>query len=202
MMMLTHSKNVFSSQHGVVIIVALVMLLAMTLIGITVMTGSTMQERMAGNNRQSSIARLEAEAALRQAEQYISGLNFIVPDDVSADFTGQDGLYITHPIRTLTDPPTADFSYYANWTNTNSVQADGMNTGTTSPRYTIEYLGEFKEEGDINLAVDVEDRFAIGTSPLVFRITAIGFGQNQNIFSILQSTYATQRGSAPAPAAP
>ena len=186
-------------QRGVVLVVALVMLLVMTLIGITTMTSSTLQERMAGNNRQLSVARLEAEAALRQAEQYLANQNFSTSQGVADKFTNEAWLYVTHPIDDAQPtPPAKNPAMVDSWKGDDSISsqtATGMNSGDTAPRYIVEYLGKMKDRGSENLAVDVEDKFAgAEPSPLVFRITAVGYGQNPNIVSILQSTYATQQG--------
>lgn len=65
-------------QRGAVLIVALVMLLLLTIIGISSMRGTALQENMAHNLRENNIAYQAAEAALqlgvRQArELFISG---------------------------------------------------------------------------------------------------------------------------------
>ncbi|WP_256676067.1 PilX N-terminal domain-containing pilus assembly protein [Pseudomonas sp. SCB32] len=50
------------------LLVALIMLLLLTIIGISSMRSTTMQERMAGNLRDESHALQSAEAAMRQGE--------------------------------------------------------------------------------------------------------------------------------------
>ncbi|ANI13370.1 hypothetical protein A9C11_04940 [Pseudomonas citronellolis] len=55
-------------QQGAVLVVALIMLLLLTIIGISSMRGTTMEERMAGNLRDQSLALQAAEAAMRQGE--------------------------------------------------------------------------------------------------------------------------------------
>ena len=60
----THRK-----QHGVVIVVALVMLLGMTVLSVTSMTNSTLEEKMSANLRDREIAFQAAEAALRRGER-------------------------------------------------------------------------------------------------------------------------------------
>ena len=59
-------------QRGSTLIVALVFLLAMTLIGVTAMQGTTQQESMAGNLRQRNLAFQAAEAALRNGESLLT----------------------------------------------------------------------------------------------------------------------------------
>jgi type IV pilus assembly protein PilX len=52
-----------------VLIVALLFLVMLTLLGVTAMTGTTMEERMAGNARDNAVAFQAAEAALRDARR-------------------------------------------------------------------------------------------------------------------------------------
>lgn len=61
--------NFSHRERGAVLIVALLFLVMLTMLGITAMTGTTMEERMAGNARDKSIAFQAAEAALRDARR-------------------------------------------------------------------------------------------------------------------------------------
>jgi len=65
-------------QKGAVLIVSLVLLIIMTLLGISGMNDTVMQERMAGNQRNSTLAFQAAESALRAGEEFIDtwGLPF------------------------------------------------------------------------------------------------------------------------------
>jgi len=59
-------------QSGSALVIALVFLLLMTLIGVTAMQTTTLQERMAGNERDRNLAFQAAEAALREAEEWVA----------------------------------------------------------------------------------------------------------------------------------
>lgn len=61
------------SQTGAVLLVSLIMLLLLTLIGVTGMQTAGLEEKMAGNMRDRNIAFQAAEAALRDAERDIRG---------------------------------------------------------------------------------------------------------------------------------
>ena len=194
-------------QQGVILVVALIMLLVMTLIGVTLMSGSTLQERMAGNNRQLSLARINAEGALREAETYLDGLNIVAPgniprDVIAANFHGaDDGKYIEvieneYPqYEGNFDPLAYDMSDPANWNNPASVpyiSATATTTTAQAPRYVIEYIGRFSHGSpDIDVDVSEENKDLVATTPFVFQITAIGYGTDSNISAILQSTYTT-----------
>ncbi|MCC5858552.1 MAG: hypothetical protein JJT90_10370 [Ectothiorhodospiraceae bacterium] len=67
-------------ERGAALIISLLLLLVMTLIGVTAMQTSTLQERMAGNTRDRNLAFQSAEAALREGEDWVMG-NFVVLDD-------------------------------------------------------------------------------------------------------------------------
>lgn len=55
-------------QQGTALIIALVMLIAMTVLGLTSARSTLMQEQMTGNKRQKQVAFEAAEAALRTGE--------------------------------------------------------------------------------------------------------------------------------------
>lgn len=61
-----------AAQQGAVLIVSLLILLMMTVIGVTAMQTNFMEEKMAGNFRDVNLAFQAAEAALRDAEDDIS----------------------------------------------------------------------------------------------------------------------------------
>lgn len=60
--------NTAHQQSGFVLITSLVFLVVITLLAVSAMNRSTLQERMASNIREQSLARQAANAALRNAE--------------------------------------------------------------------------------------------------------------------------------------
>jgi type IV pilus assembly protein PilX len=67
------SKPSRRREQGTVLLVALMFLIVLTLLGLAAMTGTTLEERMAGNSRDYNIALQAAEAALRDAEADLKG---------------------------------------------------------------------------------------------------------------------------------
>ena len=61
-------------QRGSVLIVSLILLLVMTLLGLSAMQSSLMEETMAGNVRDRNMAFQAAEAALRDADAWLYSL--------------------------------------------------------------------------------------------------------------------------------
>lgn len=61
--------NTKSRQDGAVLFIALIMLLVLTIIGLTSIRGTSLQEGMAGNLREINLSFQAAEAGLRAGEQ-------------------------------------------------------------------------------------------------------------------------------------
>ncbi|EHQ53727.1 Tfp pilus assembly protein PilX [Ectothiorhodospira sp. PHS-1] len=73
-----------NAQTGSALIIALIFLLLITMIGVTAMQSTTMQERMAGNLRDGYLAFEAAEAALREGETWLDNGNNMLTADVTA----------------------------------------------------------------------------------------------------------------------
>lgn len=80
-------------QRGATLIIALIMLLLLTIIGLSSMRGTSLQESMAGNMRDGNLAFQAAEAALRQGEGVMDGKNL----DELRDIVELDGGYTSFP---------------------------------------------------------------------------------------------------------
>lgn len=63
-------REVRKSERGAALLVALIMLLLITILGVSAMQTTTLEEKMAGNLRDRHVAFQAAEAALRAGEQY------------------------------------------------------------------------------------------------------------------------------------
>lgn len=61
-------------QRGTILFVSLIILLLLTILGVTAMSNVTMEERMAGNLRDANLAEEAAEAALRSGEAWLTGV--------------------------------------------------------------------------------------------------------------------------------
>jgi type IV pilus assembly protein PilX len=59
-----------ASQRGAVLIVSLLFLVVLTMLGVTAMTSTTFEERMAGNARDAAVAMHAAESALGKARTW------------------------------------------------------------------------------------------------------------------------------------
>lgn len=171
-------------EDGAVLVVGLVMVLLMSIIGISAIRGSNLQEAMAGNMRERNLAFQASESALRVGETSVS-------DQVSRPLiTNSQGLYDdtyrapTTSILTFTDD---------NWKDAGKVKVTTLTLGgyvSREPTYIIEQL-----DPDIGIgaamegsAVDMEGMQNTGDiTP--YRVTARGFGAAQNAIKTLQTTY-------------
>ena len=78
------------SQNGSVLVTSLILLLVMTLLGLSAMQTSLMEETMAGNARDHNLAFQAAEAALRDADAWLYSLprapeTPVAPDPIPCD---------------------------------------------------------------------------------------------------------------------
>ena len=79
-------------ERGAALVVALVFLLVMTVLGVTSMRTTTLQERMAGNLQDKNLAFQAAEAALREGEEFLQQATL-------PPFAGANGLLGSSPYR-------------------------------------------------------------------------------------------------------
>lgn len=162
-----HSAQRPASQQGMVLIISLLFLLIMTVAGLAAMQGSTLQEKMAGNNRDQQLAFLAAEAALRDAEHYLQGTNI-------GPFDGNNGLYPS------SDTTANDWHTTTSWRN----YSGSLASTNQPPKY---FIKQFEDTaGDTNLSLAADEAV---TPDLLYSITAQGYGSTANSQVILQSTY-------------
>lgn len=165
-------------QHGVVLIMSLVILMVLSLLGVSSMKDSTLQERMSGNARDYQIAFDAAEIALRAGEDYLKAIA------LNADF---DDIGTSGKFNARTGNNSDAWRTESNWTSgrtTSFVLADvGKN-----PEYMIEIVEsdygnpealESEEEGGGTGALEIA----------LYRITARGYGKNVNTRVMLQADF-------------
>ena len=173
------SINHLQKQTGSALIIALTILLVLTVLGVSAMRTTSLQDKMAGNARDSQIAFEAAEYALRQAELALQN-NTVIDANFSA--TGGTGAYYT-----------AKGVNAEAWTVENNwLGAVDANTYTGDvakmPHYMIQ---------KIDAKVNTEnvpgtgggygvDRF-VGLD--IYQVTARGYGISPNSRVMLQSHY-------------
>lgn len=155
-------------QGGAVLAVGLVFLVLLTLLGVTAMQVTGMEERMAGNLRDRNLAFQAAEFALREGEESVRNQDNWIDDGACRPFCG------------LEDAG-PDLNSYA-WDGTSDFAvADPIHGVAQQPRYFIEYLGLRK--------CTEKYRCDDGGPKEVFRITVRATGRNPNTVVLMQTTY-------------
>ncbi len=166
----TTTARSIDGERGAALIVALVMLLIMTVLGVTAARNTNLQERMAGNLRDSNLAFQSAERALREGETFLRGATL-------PPFTGANGLL------TMQDGAgQAAFWGSDTWWVANGRAATGMAHVNRAPLYVIEELPAVENPGGSLVFGELPD---IG----FYRITAQGQGGSADAITILQTTY-------------
>lgn len=194
-------------EKGAVLIVALLFLVMLTLLGVTAMTGSTMEERMAGNARDTSVAFQAAEAALRDARRDLGeyplafGGRRNLPTGWAlntANFGVDFGAATCNPA-----PAGQGLCWPDVYTGGEAVQLPPLppvHSMTAAP--SVPY-GQFTGSSPL-LGVSAQPRYLVEMFCLVdddlssgpkcnfFRITAVGYGASPSTLVTLQEIYAKE----------
>ncbi|MEM9404230.1 MAG: PilX N-terminal domain-containing pilus assembly protein [Pseudomonadota bacterium] len=164
-------------QRGAVFIVSLVILLVVTMLAISSMQSTALEERMAGNTNDRNLAFQSTESALREAEVFIESITSL------GNFNGTGGLIG----RTDAEPSLYDQS---TWGPEGNHVVAGTDFGSyEAPRYFIKnFTTVTGTEGALNLSGYGDNK---GTGDVtVFRLTARGIGAGADSAEvILRSQY-------------
>ena len=170
-------------QNGAVLAVSLLILVVLTIIGISSMVTTSLEEKMSGNFRDRQIAFNVAETTLAYAENFANNnINSAsIFDDTNGFYAAYNGPGLHNSFDTATW-----------WTGTNSVELPGsVSIGTVAarPRFTIEYRGEVGEEEGTSINIGGYGESTGGGAIESFRITVRAVGLTNNSVVILQSYY-------------
>jgi type IV pilus assembly protein PilX len=186
------SPDMYSSrkQRGAVLIVALIFLLVMTILILASVRGTVMQERMASNLYDRSLAFQAAEAALREGERYVLE-SPPKPAGVGCDSSGN----CSKPAPTAVPV----WQVETNWDNAHDT-GDGhghvIEVGTlpVPPKFLIELLASDMPEVNLceSTAIDPDAPCFAGPEGLRYRITARS-GESGRAMVVLQSVFAVPK---------
>jgi type IV pilus assembly protein PilX len=175
-----------ASERGVVLVVGLILLLVLTLYGVTAMRSMVLEERMTGNTQDAQVAFQMAEAALREAELLLQQASLPAFDD-------NNGLYTFQPPTAAVPTPL--------WERDTTVwRAATVESGAPAPlqqaraEFLIEQilvLGTVGAGGSLQADAEINVR-----QQIVYRITARAWGVagagNPAPMAVLQSTFLRQ----------
>ncbi|WP_295543422.1 PilX N-terminal domain-containing pilus assembly protein [uncultured Thiohalocapsa sp.] len=207
-----HRCRALRHQRGAILIFGLVILLAVTLIGVGAQRTTVLQERLAGNMRQNNIALQAAEAGLQVGLTYVEEQDApIVPADdgaayvwtacsVAAAETLTDGASTDHPCQRRA-------AVIEHWRRPLSeLQAGGDDFGVAYPELTSMLPNAPQSDAAVAIpGVIMQPRIYIEaleehTSPdtqansfgqsvtYYYTVISVGFGGNAQARALLQST--------------
>lgn len=163
-------------ERGAVLVVSLIMLLIVTMIAVSSMQGTVMEEKMAGNTRDRNLAFQTTETSLREAERYIDGLASM------GSFTGTGGLY------GLTDNE-PDYATSTTWSDTaRHVVASDPHASYAAPRYFIKHYTLVEgSSGALNMSGYGDNK---GTGDVtIFKVTARSTGASAESAEVILRSY-------------
>jgi type IV pilus assembly protein PilX len=172
-------KESTGKQQGMVLITVLLILVVMTLLGISSMQSSNLEERMAHNTHDNNMAFQSAESGLRDAAGWI-GLLSVYP---KPDGTGTNGIYSKGNIGTAPADYTFDWDNLGTdyGTNTPSSSSDFPHNNKV-PEYVIEEAGFVSDDLSAeSTAKKIGDYY--------YQISAIGYGGTDTSEAVTQSTF-------------
>ena len=189
--MINSVQNVNQKQRGAVLIVSLVILLLMTIIGISSMKSTTLEERMAGNMRDQNLAFQSAEAAIIEGENFLLNNQLIITDG------SVNGLYNVNgnPAPSIVGSPAPNFTPPLVWADSNSIPTTTVTSlinEEQEARYLIEEIGPVSvpgEAGGKNITIDPSGNKSASGDVTGYKIIAIGRGPSGNSRAILVSYY-------------
>lgn len=132
---MTHRVIAYSDQQGAALLISLVILLVLTVLAVSSMQGTALQERMVAAQRDAQLALEGAEHALQEAEQLLNSAPLPI-------FNNNNGLFTV----TGSAPAGSILHAAATWSSSaNSREAsmpvlDGENMLAEAPRFFIQVL--------------------------------------------------------------
>lgn len=172
----TKTTPVAHRQRGAVLMMSLAVLLILTLIGLTSLNTTALEEKMAGNMADKNVAFHAAETALRAAETmldevWLPALDTLSPRNETCSNQGC--------VFLLGEKTPASFSV-SDWASFGTPYTGSLQGIARQPLYFIEYRQGVSTDKMVGQQPS-EEHF--------FQITAIGFGNTENAQVVLRSTY-------------
>jgi type IV pilus assembly protein PilX len=168
--------NNVTNQAGMVLIVSLLILITLTILGLTAIQSARTEMSMAGNQRELGITFSAAEAGLSAGQGYIeNSISKTIYNDPS------EGLYDSLDL----DP---DYRDPAVW-NDSQTAAIGLPHVVEQPKFIIKYLGDRSQNEVAAVNIGGYGSAQPGMTVSNFRITARAVGQTGRASRQLQAYY-------------
>jgi len=175
-------------QQGVALVISLIILVSLTMLGLTSIQRTTTDLAMAGNQREITLMFQAAEVGLVSAENHIAVSNSNVDFDDEAE-----GLFTVR----ASDPAYTGPNYYDNnkWINETQTAQNIARTADTTldaieqPRYMVEYLGDRLQNALAAVNIGGYGTQQTGEIVSIYRSTARGAGLAGLSFRYVQSYF-------------
>jgi type IV pilus assembly protein PilX len=179
MRMFLRTPHFKTKQTGAALITALTILLVLTVIGVSALKMSSLEEIIVGNMRDQVLAFNAAESAITDGQDTINALTAIP----TATASGSSGIYERD---TFGDFSSTFFDYTNTWNNATEYGTAGtqdLNGVSADPLFLIEEEAFYTD--DLN-----PETAAQGLGRFYYRITSRGVGNSPNSVIVLQEVYA------------
>lgn len=168
-----------NKQQGAVLVSVMIYMLVLSMLGISSMHGTAMEERMASNEWEHFRAFQTAESVIQDAEVWF----LLQPNLIEASADGSTGVWPTGTVivnavmNSRFDWSTNGISYG----DKSGKSAELFSDLIASPKYVIEEAGFEPADND-------PDTLAKKTGVFYYRLSALGYGRSAGSRSILQVT--------------
>jgi type IV pilus assembly protein PilX len=188
------------SEQGVALIAALIILLVITIIGISGMDETVLEEKMVTNFKDRAMAANAAEATLRSAENWLGRL-LEKPDEQTAagcanpPLCGETGYVIWDENQALTGGQTVASLSWNDW-QTLGVEYQGSGTVNSSlgyahaqPRALVEFRS-FNPQNSLGTVYQMNpDLASAGVGPYYYNVSGAGVGYRPESMSVMETTF-------------
>jgi len=180
-------QQIFNSrqQRGAALITSLIILLVLTVLGVSAMSTSSLEELMAGNLRDQNLSFQAAEAALQDGERYIDSWGGTPPaatsDGSNSGVYTRDefGLYESTAFNTSVWNNAVATTYGAD----TGIAISSLGEVQALPMYIIEEEDFVAKDASFRAQTQREGAY-------YYRVTGRGVGASSNAVTLLQTTVA------------
>lgn len=175
---MTNQYTSLKKQSGVVLVIGLIMLLLLTLIGVTSSQSNSLEERMAGNMRDRNMAFHAAESALRAGEALVvTSTPTLSCPDAGAN---PPGFFMPRDVDCNGTIETTNVWESINWVTQSRNYTNPLVDLSANPQFIVEDMGV--------ICVNIATPCLATDTRRNYRVTARATGSTTNAIVILQST--------------
>jgi type IV pilus assembly protein PilX len=177
-------RSMYGGQRGMALITSLLLLIVVTIMGVSMFRSYGIQERIAGNTRDKQRAINAAVSAQQYAETWLSTTAAPVAAVCTGPVSSAVGQICSNalPNPLPASLPWASYVTYAPFTGSIDATHASPDTYYRTPEYYITDLGA-----------------NAGSPGEVYQIDAIGYGGTANTVAVVESTYLITSGTAKDP---